>query len=322
MQLMMTGCPDLKTPETTGETLLEVNFRGITMADQKNFNRVLADLQPETSDLTFTNLFMWQSSYGLKVFYHEQLDFWFLLAHPQTWRNFYLPPIGDWSDSVKLKCALEFMVQYAHAKQFGFWMRRTPRGLTEALKKLEPKIEAKPDPNTADYLYRTEDLIHLSGRKLHGKKNHLNQFLRNYRWNYQAMTPEIAGECLELETGWFDLKERPEHPLSEEDQAMATILRNFGPLNLSGGVIRIDGQIQAIAVGERLNANTGVIHIEKGNIEFMGIYAAINQQFATHGMAETELLNREEDMGIEGLRKAKLSYHPIRLVEKFNLTIL
>jgi hypothetical protein len=213
------------------------------------------------------------------------------------------------------------MAQYAKAEQFAFWMRRAPERLAQALTKADPRVEAKMDPNTSDYLYRTDDLIHLNGRKLHGKKNHLNQFIRKYRWSYQAMTPAIALECLDLETEWFNVKETPEHPLSEEDYAMAVVLRNFEKLAVKGGVIRVDDNIQAIAVGERLNANTGVVHIEKGNTEYMGIYAAINQQFAANGMADTEFLNREEDMGIEGLRKAKISYQPVRLAEKFNLSI-
>ena len=124
--------------------------------------------------------------------------------------------------------------------------------------------------------------------------------------------------CLNLETAWFNLK-IPEP--NNEESAMITILENFEYLGLSGAVIKVDGIIQAVTVGERLNWNTAVINLEKANTDIEGIYAIVNQQFAANQWAELEFINREEDMGIEGLKKAKLSYYPIRMVEKYTVPI-
>lgn len=132
------------------------------------------------------------------------------------------------------------------------------------------------------------------------------------------MTPEIAKECLDLDSTWFDVR-NPE-PCSE-NEAMAIVLNNFEPLGVVGGVLKVDGIIQAITVGEKLNRNIAVIHIEKANIEYDGAYAAINHEFAAREWAKVEFINREEDMGIEGLRKAKLSYYPVKLVEKYTVAV-
>lgn len=295
------------------QTIKELN-----LTDKPSFDRILADLQPKVSDLTFTNLFMWQYSYGLRVFYDETLDYWFLLAKPSRWRTFYLPVIGDWSDEDKLRKALRTMDDLMKEEGSDLLLRRVPRRLGEALRRIDPSLILKEERNTFDYLYRSSDLVSLAGRKYHSKRNHLSQFQRKYRWEYLPITSEIIKECTKLETEWFNLKSFESTPNSEE-QAIALVLNNFAALGVVGGVIKIDGEIQALAVGERLNEKTAVIHIEKANTNFEGIYAAINQQFAADQWGNFELINREEDMGIEGLRKAKLSYHPTELIEKFSI---
>jgi len=132
------------------------------------------------------------------------------------------------------------------------------------------------------------------------------------------MTPEIVAECLNLETAWFDV--RNPKPCTE-NEAMAIVLKNFEYLGVAGGVIRVDGVIQALTVGERLNRNTAVIHIEKANTDYDGAYTAINHEFAAREWSDLEFINREEDMGIPGLRKAKQSYYPVRMVEKFTVAV-
>ena len=294
-------------------------FRELTLEDKPSIDRILAVLQPEISDLTFTNLFMWQHSYGLHVSYQPDLDYWLLLAKPSHWPQFFLPPVGDWSDPLKLGVALQTMLAIAKADGEGFWIRRAPAKLVRFIQNLDPTLTVKEDRNTFDYQYRSHDLINLEGRSLHSKRNHLNQFQRKYNWEYQIMTLNHITEILAMQHEWFNICSVPEDDLNGEDQAMTAVLRHYRALGVSGGVMLVDGKIQALAIGERLNDNTAVIHIEKANTEFKGIYATINQQFAANHWSEMEYINREEDMGIEGLRKAKLSYHPDRLIEKYSI---
>jgi hypothetical protein len=295
-------------------------FRKLTLEDKPVLDRMLDLQQPETSDLTFTNLFMWQNSYGLQVLYHKSLDYWFLWCKPPKWINFFLPPIGDWSNPEKVREALHFMEEWAEIEQFPFLMRRTPKRLVDALQRVEPTLIIKEDRNTFDYLYHSSDLINLAGRKLHGKRNHLNQFLRKYQWEYLQLGPTLVQECLNIEKEWFNLKKNDDCELPEEEQAMAQVLNHFAALGVSGGAIKIDGKIEAFAVGEKLNNNTAVIHIEKANTEYDGMFTAINQQFAANCWSGYEFINREEDMGLEGLRKAKLSYNPLQMVEKYSVS--
>lgn len=296
------------------QTIKELN-----LTDKPSIDRILANLQPEVSDLTFTNIFMWQYSYGLRVFYDETLDYWFLLAKPSRWRPFFLPLIGDWSDEDKLRKALRIMDNLMKEENSDLLLRRIPWRLGEAFRRIDPCLILKEERNTFDYLYRSRDLISLAGRKYHSKRNHLSQFQRKYRWEYLRITTEIIKECTKLETEWLNLKTFETAPNSEE-LAIALVLNNFNTLGVVGGVIKVEGEIQALAVGERLNEKTAVIHIEKANTNFEGIYATINQQFAADQWGNFELINREEDMGIEGLRKAKLSYHPTELIEKFSVS--
>ena len=297
-------------------------YKGLSLVDKPSFDRVLEKLQPETSDLTFTNLFMWQDSYQIYTRYMEDADYWLLLAKPQNkWNPFFLPPVGDWTDREKLERVLKFMDHWACEERFNLSLRRVPKRLAEGLYQIDPSLSLREDRRTFDYLYKSEDLVKLAGRNYHGKRNHLNQFQRKYNWEYQRMDSEILRECLMLDAEWCNIKNalRTDDNLDDEERAIAMVIQNYQDLGVVGGVIRIDGRIQAIAVGEMLNKNTAVIHIEKGNTEFEGIYAAINQQFASGEWANVEFINREEDMGLEGLRKAKLSYHPAQLIEKFSI---
>jgi hypothetical protein len=290
-------------------------FRELSIDDQKDFDLVVAGLQLETSDLNFSNLWMWSHAYGLTVRFLPKLDYWLLLAQPPKWKPFFFAPLGDWSDRDKLRIVLTELQQVARAAGMQFFMRRTPQTILDKLLQLEPGLQYREDRNTYDYLYTAENLTQLAGRKLHSKRNQLNQFLRKYQWTYQTMDQEVVTECLKLETPWFNLKENAD----PENEAMLRLLCNFASLGVAGGVIRVNGQIQALTVGEQLNADTALIHIEKANTDYDGIYAAINQQFVSNQWPQMTYINREEDMGIDGLRQVKLSYQPLRLIEKFNV---
>jgi hypothetical protein len=281
------------------------------LENKHSFKRLQSRLKTETSDLTFTNLFMWQGSYGLQPVYLEAMDYWLLLAKPPKHAPFFLPPLGDWSDLNQLKIVLEKMDQIAAHEQWELRMRRVPRRLAMALKQIEPSLQLTEDRRTYDYIYRTEDLITLSGRKYHSKRNHISQFQRKYSsWEYHRIDAALLEEILALDTDWFYIQDDGEREQTDEEQAMTLVMKNFQNLDVAGAVITVEGRIQAITVGEPLNQDTAVIHIEKANTDFEGIYAMINQQFTADYFKDFQFINREEDLGLEGLRKAKLSYHP------------
>ena len=175
------------------------------------------------------------------------------------------------------------------------------------------------DRDNFDYMYLTENMISLSGRKLHGKKNHLNAFKREFpNHQYYPLTQEWVEPCLAFAAKWCERRPDKDDPsLQCEQCAIKHVLNNLANLPILGGVILVDGNVEAFSFGEFINEDTVLIHVEKANPEIRGLYAAINQQCCEHAWPNSKFLNREEDMGLEGLRRAKESYQPAYLLEKF-----
>lgn len=210
-----------------------------------------------------------------------------------------------------------------HAAEEAFQCKVNYHELTEAMVDklmadcpgMFEKVESVDDE---DYIYETQKLISLSGKKYHSKRNFINRFEAAYEYEYVPMTGENALECLPMLEKWFDRHNEKMLFYFDEQEAIGELLHNFDALGLKGATIRIDGKIRAMTIGEFLPPDTAHIIIEKADIDYPGLYAVINQKFLEKEWAHTKLVNREEDMGVEGLRKAKESYHPIYKNKVFN----
>jgi len=181
------------------------------------------------------------------------------------------------------------------------------------------------DRDNADYVYLAEKLMTLSGRKLHLKKNHLNAFHKLYpQAEYLPITSDLIPACRKELESWYAMRseELEDDPfIGYERAAIHEVFDNYEAFQLKGGVIRIDGRVVAFTFGEALNTDTAVIHVEKADPNVRGAYPAINQGFVSHAWSDMTYINREEDMGLPGLRKAKESYKPEKMIEKFNATV-
>jgi hypothetical protein len=178
------------------------------------------------------------------------------------------------------------------------------------------------DRDHSDYIYLSEDLIGLKGRKYHRKRNHIKQFTEKYAYQYLPLASEWISECLRLESDWCDLRHCDATPgLRNESIAIKEAFDHFEALGVRGGIILIDGKVEAFTLGEPLNRDTVVIHIEKANPAFEGLYPVINQAFLDKTWAGYTYVNREQDLGEEGLRKAKESYFPHHMVSKYTITL-
>jgi hypothetical protein len=173
------------------------------------------------------------------------------------------------------------------------------------------------DRDNFDYVYLSKDLILLSGKKFHSKRNHINRFKSEYSFEYVRIIPDMLNDCLEVYSDWLHEKDKLLPGMLGELDAIKAAITNMDVLGVKGGGIRIDGKLRAFSLGQLINEDMAVIHIEKANESFEGIYSVINQQFAEHEWSGVKYINREEDMGIEGLRKAKLSYRPVELIQKY-----
>ena len=290
-------------------------FKPIELEDRNVIHEILRAYQPQTSELTFTNLFIWRAHYHLQWSMHR--DWLILVARDHAGVFFAFPPVGPPTRAGVARDVLDWLKNEKQQPSPG--IERVDESLAAELEGTD-NLVIEPVRDQFDYVYRTEDLIHLAGRKYHSRKNQLNKFLRTYSFTYEPMNEQHLMECRNLSDRWCELRRCCEDlNLSGEWDAVRESLLHFGDLKLRGGVIRIDDTVQAFSVGELLNAETIVVHIEKANPELPGLYTAINQQVCEHGWKDIPFVNREQDLGEEGLRKAKLSYHPHHLVKKFRV---
>jgi hypothetical protein len=182
-------------------------------------------------------------------------------------------------------------------------------------------MKAELDRSQCDYVYLVQDLVELKGRKYHRKRNHIKQFQEKYSYRYIPLTPEWVPQCLQLEAEWCDLRHCEASPgLRNESLAVKEGFTHFEKLGVKGGAILINEKVEAFTLGDPLNPETVVIHIEKANPAYEGLYPTINQAFLEHQWSGYAYANREQDLGEEGLRKAKESYFPHHMVNKYSIT--
>jgi len=289
------------------------DFKPIEIQHKETFDHIFLQDPPETSELTFTNLFMWRHKY--RPIWLQWEDCLLIILRPEADAPFGLPPVGPGNKSKALESLAEQLKQMTSEVR----ICRASEDFVEAHVDHD-RYESLIDRDNSDYVYRSQDLIELSGRRYHSKKNHLNRFLKNYPFNYREMDRELVEGFLGMQEKWCQMRECVESPeLLSEDYAIREALTHFEELDYRGGAVEINAEIEAFSLGEPLNPNTAVIHIEKANPDIPGLYGTINQLFCRNAWSPMEYVNREQDLGIEGLRRAKESYHPHHMVNKYTL---
>jgi len=238
-----------------------------------------------------------------------------ILLNPEGEMPFCLPPIGPGDKRKALDILCEQVRQLSPEPRI---CRVSERFLK---KHVDPgRYVSFLDRDNSDYVYSTLDLVQLSGRKYHKKKNLLNRFLKSNTFEYRTLDIELVECLLDMQEKWCRIKECADKPgLLAEDYAIYEALTHFGELDYQGGAIQINSTIEAFSLGEALNTDTAVIHFEKANPDIPGLYSAINHLFCSNRWSDVEYINREQDLGIEGLRKAKESYYPHHMVNKYTL---
>ncbi|MDX9954528.1 MAG: phosphatidylglycerol lysyltransferase domain-containing protein [Anaerolineae bacterium] len=291
------------------------DFRSLTLGDRDFITARLWAYQPLVSEMTFTNLFIWQEIYHTTWSVLE--DHLLFLVQDSGERFYFLPPMGAGSRAGIVQTALQWLreTQPGEAAR----IERADALLVEELHGVEGLV-IEPTREHFDYVYSREALATLAGRKYSAKRNHINSFVREHQYVYEAMTPENLKECLRVACIWCE-KHRCEDDMSllEERDAVFAALTHFEALGVVGGVLRVDGLVEAFTIGEMLNTDTFVVHIEKADPDIRGLYPLVNQEFVKHSVENVTWVNREQDMGEEGLRRAKESYYPDHLVEKYRI---
>jgi len=261
---------------------------------------------------------MWRKAYGIEwTIEHDSL----CIKATNSGRTYVLPPFGP---DRACEQVLGLMLDYFGQQGLPFYMRAVPRRFVNVIEECMPgRFMFKEQRDSFDYVYNVQDLCTLKGRKYSRKRNHIQNFKQAHcDYMYMPLTEALVQDCIDNELEWCEKRNCDEVlDLRCEKFAIIEALLKFSYLELSGGVIMIGGKVEAFTFGEALNEDTAVIHVEKGNPDINGIYAVINQEYCVNNWESMQYINREEDMGIEGLRKAKESYYPVTLIEKYDVAV-
>lgn len=290
---------------------MDITFSPISLEGQTEYNRHLALCGQKPSDYSFVNLWGWGREYGLEWAF---LEGYVLLRQtfPQT---LYWAPVGDWknADWEKLRDALPGDACFI----------RIPEQLKIIWETTIPGIRVEECRDHWDYLYDVNELVELKGRKFHKKKNLLNQFLRDYDARFVLLDEKTVECALALQTDWFLWRNTEnDRTLEAENLAIVKVMHDWSRLHgLIGAGLMVDDKMIAYTIAEALDETSVVIHFEKGCPNFKGVYQAINQMFLERCCQGFKVVNREQDLGDEGLRKAKMSYNPSGFLQKYSVCL-
>lgn len=304
-------------------------FKEIELADKPWADRLLAFSDYRATEYNFSVLYIWKDVYKTKIARYKE----FLLIRSGSNNSLegytYLFPAGRGD----VKEALAFMMDDAKQNNVPFRMASVLEEQKNIMEELFPnRFSYTPVRNSFDYIYAAKDLIALKGKKYQSKRNFVSRFKANNNWQYEEITLQNISECAQMNEQWCKLYGcTQDFSLSQEACSVRKAISDFEALALKGGLLRVNGNVVAFSLGEKMNSDTFLVHIEKAFANVQGAYPAISQMFLSHQTLQEpapgeELdnrhigfvyVNREDDAGDMGLRNAKLQYHPVFMIEKY-----
>jgi len=288
-------------------------MKKIDIKDREIINSFLNTYQITTSELSFTNLYAYRNKYN---FHYIILENFLWIINIKNCIYYLSQPIGDYTHKDSLKISINSMFEFLKSKPFV--IKKSDDNFLEILNTLNISYHYKSIRSDFDYLYDFDKMQNLKGNKYHKKKNHVNQFLKRYLdWHYEEIEIKNYKDVKEICDNWFEDK------LNEdliEKEAIYDVLLNYETLQVNGGILYIKNKPVAFTIGETFNNETLLIHFEKAINDYVGLYPMIFHQYV-NSQAGYKYVNREQDLGLKGLRKSKLSYHPVVLIKKFNVRL-
>jgi hypothetical protein len=281
------------------------DFKSLGLEDRDVVTAALGRHPAEVCELTFANMFIWRGVERPQLtLIHDNVC---VLCAPPSEPSYFLQPVGE----VKIPETLALCLSVAP---------RLSRVSGAFAHRHCGSFRCEPDRSNYDYVYVTEELISLQGKRFDGKRNRIRRFEKAHAYEYRRMTAADCAGCQELLDEWLAVKTANGISVSDAWQPVIREACTYlDKLGLSGGVIETGGRVAAFTIGGRLNPDTAVIHIEIVHPDYDGLSQLINREFIRNEWADCRYINREQDCGIPGLRRAKMSYHPHHLVEKFNV---
>lgn len=283
-----------------------LKWNPFTLEDASVIRNYLKKKEYAYSQCNFTTLYLWEKMTKARWRVMEDCLCVVMTVGGCTVAAF---PVGDGDVHGAVEALRR---EFSDCLQFGM----LTHDMLEEMKQWYPDLTATDRRDSYDYVYLREKLVTLSGKKLHGKRNHINRFKSLYDYQYHSFSKQFASECLALEQKWLESKtEMDDNSKEYEYDAVRKSIEDFEALGCQGGVLTVDSKVIAFTVGEMMTSDTALIHMEKADPNYHGAYPMINQQFCEHEFQNAVYIDREEDMGLESLRKAKLSYVPEKMIE-------
>lgn len=289
-----------------------MNFQKVTLQNVIELKKILTQYSNElTCEINVANLLIWQPLYN-NCFCLDN-NILFLKSHSDT-QEIYSLPFGD------MKTGFKKISEQASTPYPDIWAQAGPR-FDEFNSLYGEHYDILESRNEFDYIYNSTDLINLSGKKYHSKRNHISAFSKQFDWNYEDITVKNISAVRECADIWYGQNaQRIDEELKNEKLGCYKLLENMDLLDIKGGAITVDNKIVAFTLGSPINKNIYNIHIEKAIAGFETAYTVINREFAARNCAKYRYINREDDLGLEGLRRAKLSYKPEIILPKYICT--
>ncbi len=289
-----------------------LSFRSVEITDKDSIQPFFDRAQFQGSEYCFGNFYCWKKIYDHK--WAVQDGFLFLQSAFET--PSFLYPLGEGD----IEKALHSLLKYTHEQGFPLMFHSVPAVKKDELEKLMPGLfHVEEQRDFFDYIYNAEDLMSLKGKKLHAKRNFVNRFmLQNPDWSFEELTADNMDECRRMSAAWCAENDCL-HDLEKNSEmcAVRRALDHFDELGYVGGLLRAGGEVVAFSFGEKLTDDTMIVHVEKAMSKASGAYQMINREFAKRFAGGYRYISREDDAGVEGLRKAKLSYQPAYLWTKY-----
>ena len=285
-----------------------LKFKKTEIGDIEVFKKYIGFSGELSCESAFVNLLIWQSAYN-NMWAEE--DGQLIIKSGKGEDSSYRLPFGN--DFLK---GINLIREYSGEEYPDFWVQEGKR-LDNFKAKFGDKYVFEENRDAFDYIYLREDLANLSGKKYHGKRNHISAFSKKHNWSFKPITAENTEDVKLCAEKWYkENADREDKYLRCEKQGVITILDNMELLGVRGGAVYVDGRVVAFTLGSRISDEIFDIHIEKALSDYAEGYTVINREFA-RTLTEYKYINREDDMGLEGLRKAKLSYKPAILLKKY-----
>lgn len=283
-------------------------FKKITVEDRATIERFVKISGENNCETAYINMLVWQGIYGVS---YCASDDTLLIKSSYEGEDVFALPFGDFAKGMAK------VLEYTGGKLPVFRAQEGPR-LDRFVRLMGAKYDVVEQSEGVDYVYRKEDLACLVGKKYHAKRNHIAAFSRSFEWRYEPIDKGNVADVGKCADRWYAERADSLPPeLNVERKGVEALLAHFDTLGLLGGAVRVGGEIVAFCLASYLNDEVVDVHVEKALAAYEGAYAVVNNRFAKSLAPEIQYINREDDMGLEGLRKAKLSYHPTTLLKKY-----